>query len=403
MSEKITEKIEFLTQIHTAWNKTEQRVALRSEPRRYISYDYIGIETWQSQYLRSLTYSQQTQLIQFPLWHATSILETMHYAGQTNIQVNPKNLWSYRNVGGIMLWQDDDLGGEQFGIRYITANGVVGLTKQLTSDWLQGSAKVIPVIWGVLQQEDKYTNGNSNLSSMILNVELIANQQAPEFPASFSEFNDEVIEGFYNKNLPKKYLDVEIYMVPPPWVKDIDANYSRNANRLDNKSGIFKYDLKSIDVAETRQIEYLGISRAEVNNLQRFFYRCKGRQKSFFAPTWLNDIELAENAPNGQIYIIAKWSMYWKYYSKSNRRKTIIVFYVDGTSEILKIAGYTTTADGNNGKIYLDQPLSKPLLKDKVAMISFLCRYRHDSDTMIVDYSTVRSASTNYTFVEVSE
>ena len=60
MSDKIVEKLEYKTQIHTAWDGTEQRMALRSEPRRFVSYDYIGNETWQSQYLRMLTFGQQT-------------------------------------------------------------------------------------------------------------------------------------------------------------------------------------------------------------------------------------------------------------------------------------------------------------------------------------------------------
>jgi hypothetical protein len=201
----------------------------------------------------------------------------------------------------------------------------------------------------------------------------------------------------------KPFNERELFLIPPTWDSDIQMDFTRNANRLDNKSGFFRYDLKSINPTETRQIDYTMGTVSEINNMQRFFYRCRGKLHSFFAPTWLNDVDLVEEVPSGQNWIIAKYPYYWKYFSTGDRRKRLIVFYRDGSAEILRISAYTMDDSGQYSKIYLDGGASRTLNVDNVAMISYLCQYRHDNDTMTVSYESGEAGTTSFTLQEVSE
>lgn len=404
MSEKIIEKLEFLTQIHKSWDGTEQRMALRNEPRRYISYDYLGMKTWHSQYLRMLTFGQQTQLIEFPLWHAKSELKDIAYKGQAMAKIEPEALWGYRNIGAFELWTSDKVGGLKYDLKYLSASGVLGMTKQLTSDWPAAITTVIPVCLGVLQQEDKYVNLHSDLTSMMINLELLQNQKAPLFPPGVDEFHDEIIKrDAISRGLPEFYLGVEVFRHEPPWEEDMSSSSSRNVNRLDNETGIFLFDLKNEETTESKDITYIGFSRTEIYNLQRFFYRIKGRLKSFYMPSWVNDMELAEDAPAGQIYILTKFNLYWKHYAKSRRRKMIVVFYRNESCEILKIAGYSTDETGQYGKVYLENALKRGINKNAIRMISYFYRCRLASDTLTVDYETTEAARITLTFQEVDE
>lgn len=400
---KISETTEFLTQIHTAWDGTEQRAALRGRPRRYLAYDYVGVRNWQSQYLRALAYTRQTQKIEFPLWHCAGSLKGTAYKGASALGVSADRLWGYRGAGGALLWADDELGGDRYGLRSLASDGTVGLTKQLTQNYPGGKTVVCPVAWGVLQQEDKFVNGSSQITSMTINVELIEDYQAPPFPPAIDEYQPELVQPPWGKNLPGTYQGAELFLLPPSWTKDMPASFKRNAARLDNQSGVFRYDLKSVDPTESREMDYVLTRRGEINNLQRFFYRCKGRLKSFWAPTWLSDMELAENAPAGQNYLLVNWSGYWQYYASTKRRRTLVAFANDGTAEILAIAGYSTDPTGELGKVYLDSELKRPLARNNTLMLSFLCRYRFDSDTLLVDYDTVNIANCATTLAEVTE
>lgn len=400
---KITETLEFLTQIHASWDNTEQRMSLRKYPRRFMSYDYIGMNATQSQYLRALLYSRQTEQIEIPLWHAACPLPEETYIGQAQINLTPGNLWPYRGCRSAIFWFNDQIGGDPYILQQLLGDGTLKLNEQIDVVYPAKRTTVCPVAYAVLQQEDKYSLYNSVNMSMQFNLELMSNEVIMPIPTALDAFHD---EPWQTKNpwqiaLPDQYLGVELFKIAPAWA-DITANFIRNANKLDNQSGMVRYDLKSIDTSETKEIEYIGASRSEIYNLQRFFCRCKGRFKSFYAPTWLSDMVLTEDASAGQGFLIVEWPMFWKYYAGLMRRRTIVVFMKNYTTLILSIAGFTTDDTGERGKVILDSKLKMTIQKNDVAMISFLCRYRHDSDTMTIDYETVEIASTAFTFVEVN-
>lgn len=401
MSGKIVEKIEFLTQIHSAWDGTEQRVGLRAKPRRYISYEYIGVDSRQSQYLRALTCSSQTQLVQFPLWHANKQLSKPIYKGQSIIPLQTEDMWNYRDCEGVMLWTNDEIGGEHLLVKNVSADGVVHLAKQASHDWQTGTTMVIPVFWGILQQEDKYENLTSEHTNMIVNVEFINRGLTVELPEAINQHNYSWLSFTESKNASHEYMGYELFLMPPTWHEDLAMNYSRNANRLDNQTGIIRYDLKSNETTEARSLSYNAISKAEVHFLQRFFYRSMGQLKAFYAPTWVGDIELVADVLSGNV-LITKFDQYWKYYEKSKRRKNLIVFFHDGTMEIIKIAGFSLDDTRTFGKIYLDMPIKRAMLKNQIRMISFLCLYRLNSDTLTTDYETTSCAVINLELKEVS-
>lgn len=400
---KIAETIEFLTQIHKSWDGTEQRAALRTRPRRMVSYDYIGMESWQSQYIRALAYSQQTQLLQIPLWHAATRTKQKYYSGGVSFSVPAESVWQYRGCSNAQLWLSDGYGGTLFPINVVASDGTVHLKKQFDNDWHAGATIACPVAWGIFSQEDKYTNTTSQFASVTMNIELMREQQAPTFPPAMDEYHYEPAKQLWGHGLPAVYNGAELFLTPPSWTDEMQANFKRNAFRLDNSTGTFRYDLRSADPQETREIEYVMKEKREINNLQRFFYRCKGRYKSFFAPTWLQDVELVADAEAGDNFLLAKWSLYWKYFSVGQRRKTLVVFDKDFSAQIITVAGYATNETGEFGKIYLDSPLRKPIRINNTLMISYLCRYRLDNDSMITDYQTTDVALTSLTMMEVTE
>ncbi|MBP2629897.1 MAG: hypothetical protein H6Q70_525 [Firmicutes bacterium] len=401
--QKITETIEFLTQIHTAWDNSEQRAALRVYPRRSVAYDYIGMNAKQSQYLRNLIYAGQTTLMQIPIWHAAYQTDRICYAGGNSAMVTPSSIWQYRGCSYIQLWLDDKYGGEIYPVTQYFGTGEIALNKQFTDNWAAGSTKIHPLAWAVLSKENKFSNTTAWYSSTTFNFEIIRESQAPNIPDALNYLHDETVSRRFAKNLSTDYNGYELFLTPPSWNNDLTASYTRNAERLDNESGTFVYDMRSTLPKETRELDYTMMSRSQINNLQRFFYRCMGRLKSFYYPTWLNDVDLAKDAYKGDIVLYTKFVYYWKYCSSNPNRKLLIVFYRNGSAEIIKVSGYSTDSTGEYGKIYLQSSLKNDLTNNNVAKISFLCKYRLDSDTLETDYETCEVASTTLSMVEVSD
>ena len=406
MNNHISEKLSYLTQIHTSWDGTEQRHALRQEPRRYIAYDYTGMKEARSQYLRALIYHSQTTAIRFPMWHAITLLQDTMYAGQAIIMIPREFIWCYRNIGSVELWLDDERGGKAFEFQYIGADGRLVLTSILTDNWKRHNAKVMPVFYGVLAKDDSFTSRNDAISEMTLNLELLREQNAPEyFPEEYDEWHDETVAPPWNfrHGLPAEYMGAEVWRYTPQWADNLDANFAKNANRIDYETGVFKFDAKSYNPQENREIKYLLHSRQMINNVQRFFMRHKGAWKSFYAPTWVSDFVLKSDGIQGSAVLEVELPWFWKYYNKSSRRKKICVMYKDGTSEIYEVAGYSRDEANTYGMIYLENELRRNIRRQDVRLICFWCRYRFDGDDLNIDYETATTATVSLTLKEVDE
>jgi len=400
----IVETLEYKTQIHTAWDNTEQRAAIRTYPRRAISYDYYGMTPAQSQYLRALSYAKQNEQIEIPLWHAACKLTEDAAVSLTHVMVDPSDVWPFRGCSGLMFWHNDQEGGERYFLGALNATGNLKLTEQLELAYPRQTTLVCPVSYGYLKSTTDYSILTSAYLSMQLNAELLDDFSSTSIPAGLNEDTFEVWgrKTPYQEALPSSYKGVDIFPLAPSWVDDLSASITRNANTLDNESGIVKFDLKSEYASENRDIEYVLSSKTEINNFQRFFCRCKGRLKSFYMPTWLNDLVLAEDAPIGQTYLHVKWPLYWQYYAKTTRRKVAIFFLKSGSVKILPIGGYATSTDGTMGKVFLDSALTEAMKASDVVLASYLCRYRFDSDKLTTEYDTTGLASAAVSFAEVN-
>jgi hypothetical protein len=404
MAITISETLEFLTQIHTAWDKTEQRMALRAYPRRSIAYDYYGMNPEQSQYLRALCYAKQNEKIELPLWHAGCRLAETAHVNFSHVKIATGDMWPFRGVSGVEFWHNDAKGGERYFLSALYGDGSLKLTEVLERDYAVKTTNLFPVVYGYLKPEADYAIYTDSHTTMQLNVDILDDYSLTILPAALDEHHFEPWEEKtpYQDAIPAAYRGIDIFPLAPSWAGDLAAGFTRNANKLDSGVGVVKYDLKSIHSSENKEIDYVLTTRSEINNFQRFFTRCKGRWKSFYAPTWLNDLALAEDAAKGQSYILVTWPLFWKYYANMARRKLAIAFLRNGQTKILSIAGYSTDSEGDYGKVFLDASLTEPLKRSDVFMISYLCRYRFNSDTLTTDYDTTGIASVSTAFTEVN-
>nr|DAI46534.1 MAG TPA: protein of unknown function DUF2460 [Caudoviricetes sp.] len=405
--QRITETIEFLTQIHTSWDNTEQRMALRSYPRRSVSYRYTGVDTAMSEYLRSLTNGLQTQQLEFPLWSATRTLPKTRRKKETGIQLTAQDVWDYRDCHAVLLtkeFQEARGNSTRYFLKQLYSSGYLQMKTTFKDDYYEGATLVTPVFWGILNQEDSYTNVTASLADMCINVEFMPSLTAVNLPAECDEYNYPFLTFAESTNALNNYKyidDYELFMMPPSWYQDMNMSYSRNANKLDNQTGYFRYDLKSKATTTHMVFDYHAKSKDEIQFLQRFFYRCKGQWKSFYVPTWTSDIELVKDGITTKQELIAKFPYYYRYYNGNQRRKTIIIFFNNGTVKILKIVGWELDSSGKHSKITLESPLTEPIYMKDVRMISFLLKVRHASDSMVTEYETRESANISFELMEV--
>jgi hypothetical protein len=402
MNGRIQETISFYTQIHTSYNQHEQRSALRYNPRRSVTFDYIGMNGRLSEQLKAMAYSSQKTIVKIPLWYNLYISDKILLSDVDNVVIDSTNMWQFRGCSYFQTWLTDDIGGEVYKIKNIYSDKTIQATTNLKKSWPKGT-KVYPVAWGSLSSETSYSDASPVVSSTQIKFDLVYEDQAQNIPDQYNYLHDENITYEYMHNMDNYYNSKEILMIEPDWTDDISSSFGKSANLIDNTSGIFAYVVTNKQPLQTKTYNFVLENKKMINNFQRFFCRMRGKLTSFYYPTWNNDIELSQNAAIGDLILYAKFPGYYKYYASNSNRKSIIVMLKNKTSYILNLSGFSTDNTGTYGKIYLMNTLTKAINISDIDRISFMTLVRFNSDDMTTDYEDTQLAKVSIPISEVYE
>lgn len=406
-NDQIIEKIQFKTDIITSYNGTEQRIGLRSVPRRYFSYKYDSMFNWESQYLRMLNSNQQNNAIYLPIWHRMSTLTKTVNVGSYYFNIDPYKLWGFKGTDSCFFYYGDNKNGS--GAYYQTvaynSDGSIRLKRPMSSIKELGWY-VAPICKVVIQSDTQLEARFSRDTNSTINFEIINNDYSPMIPSVY----DYEVDNNYGRmadptryKFQDKYNEIEIFKYEPTWNSDISFGFNKNAVKLDNDTGKFSYYIKSPLIQENRSFEIVTANLADTDNLQRFFYRRMGQLNPFYSPTWLSDITVDTDIKQSDGFISTSFSQYYLYYSNNQNRKTLIIFLKDMSTIILSIVGYTIYEDDNgerHGKIIVgDIPRDIPM--SEIKMVSFLCKYRLTTDELETAFDTTRVGTTTLPLKEV--
>ena len=209
-------------------------------------------------------------------------------------------------------------------------------------------------------------------------------------------------------NLPEQIGNREVLTIAPQWVEDTSVALSMDkaSTRLDNNSGLFIYDMKNMNSYDIHTLQLTLICKQSINNMIRFFNRVRGRLKSFWAPSWVNDLNIKEDLDENKNYIYTDFANIADFYRLNTRNKKIIIFTKDWTYYMLDILTYSYVymQDGTKlGKIIFTQTIGFNLSIDNILMVSFMNLVRLDSDELQLNYETDSVANCTLILKEVDD
>lgn len=409
MATNITEKYEFLTQIHSSYSGLEQRLALRQNPRQLWSFNYTAMQPWQAQYLRAMTNLRQSTLIYIPAWHRGTELTNNIAKNTFHLPVRSEDMFGFRDSAVVFIFQTDKLNQESnncYSVNRYASNNFIVTNNKLKRDLVMKTDMIFPMLNCYIQPTDNVSYDFSSAWGGTMNYEIFADQNAPFFPQNYDIYHDEIMEYEEEYKLPKYYSNKEVLIFEPAWVSNLSEKIEKNVTKLDNETGRIFYDIKSNIDSSIRGYGFNLIKRQSINNFIRFFYRHKGRFKSFYMPTWLNDITMVKDAKVGDQELIVSLSNLYKFYQDNELRKKLIVITKSRKPIIIDIMKYDyeyfDPKDGiYYGKLLLGNALNDNINLDDIHMISYFIKCRFDSDELVMDYESGEVATTNVSVKEV--
>lgn len=410
---KITEKYEYLTDIITSYDGTEQRLKLRQYPRHYLTYDYSAMDLYQAQYLRGIVRMRQTDMWYVPMWHTPIYLKENFVAGGSALKIDPKFLYCFDECEYLTIHIVDDapdsLGKNITRAIYRYTETEIEIKGKISKKLLKENTFIYPLRRCILQPTVGLEYVYSNGTEVALTFEDLNVKSKIHLPYSV-RYDYEKIDGQYNRwNLPEKYNDLEVFFIEPKWKEDDDnqLKVDKNTYRMDNETGIFIYDLKNNHSYDTHSYNMIFETRPKINNLIKFFKRMYGRYKTFYMPTWANDFEITRDIVAGQNSIYTDFKRLYKFYLGNGTKKCIVIFTKDWKSYIYPIMAYSyeTFTDGSlpvrYGKLILQEPLKQSLKVSEILMCSYFNLVRFDDDALTIDYESNIVARVNISVKEV--
>ncbi|WP_027855202.1 hypothetical protein [Marinobacterium litorale] len=283
-SSSVTESREYKTDVMRSRDGTEQRRAMRSKPRKSLSFDVL-LDGNDATALDYMLYALQPHVWLLPQWHRQRRLASSAATG-TDILVLDQPVAYDAQAGDYLVLMRTGQEPEAQTIAAIAGDRVtITLVDTLEADWSTYSA-----VYPAVPAQINGAASGKRLTSGVLRL-----------PLSFSYIVDSRPPVSSTLTADDTIGDLEVLVRPINWVNSPEAGYAWVPMMIDAQIGPTAYETDGDLPPNTRKGEVTTETRAETDWWLAFFDRCRGRQRPFLMPTWW-DINLQDPLTAGATF-----------------------------------------------------------------------------------------------------
>jgi hypothetical protein len=246
-------------------------------------------------------------------------------------------------------------------------NGVLILDVAL--DFVVGSkVYVYPMLTGYLLDDMKVRA----FSSSVLDSSLVF-----EAPTDQSFVKDSI-------NADRQYYRGKpLCLWKPNWSREVRESWNFMLEVVDNGFGFPSKEKKVKSPVRYGSFDVLLKNRTDIEEVLSLFCYCRGKQASFYMPTWVDDFVFTEELYDGQTVIGVRGTEVKKLFDGSDVFKSICICVGD-KAHVCGIVGIEEV--GSDSRITLSAPITNAVKSATSA--SWLLRQRFSSDTLELPFYT---------------
>lgn len=353
----------FKTEVLTSHSGKEQRVALRSSPRKTLDFQVL-LEGDGFRQFKDLSRASHHRGLLLP--ELTRFVTTTTLSSPGNVLTLPFVPDWIR--AGVTVWIQFLSASETHVVESVVGNDVTFSTLDAGA-WPVGT-KVYPLLVGYLAPEltvRKLTNAVGTVGTKF-EVSPLSEPVIP-LPAPSVVYNGR-----------------EVFLKKPNWANSVEGRFGRDISVLDYGRGpvsrFYPVDFSS----ERTKATYLNRTGAEATELLNLFLRMRGQQGEFYAPTWEYDFKPAGTVLAGSSGMLIDSSTFADDYRFSTVHKNVFVQFNDGTVILRKVTAITPVVDG--AQLQVDVAWGRTFTAADIAMCGWLLVRRFSSDTLVVEWLT---------------
>jgi hypothetical protein len=282
----ITERLSWLTDVLASTYGTEQRRALRLSPRREFEMTFNPFDNVRS-YFDLWLHRMGSFEFMVPLFHDSGKLTAAVASGATAIPFDT----TYREfeIGQLaIIIGDDPWTYDKVTITGLTSSGITVNAGEVTRDWGKRS-RIHPLRRARISDESLLAALTNRVGEATLQFQL-------------NQANDIANEGAWDT----MYLGYPVIEAAPNRRENLDLNFNRNSQVLDNDLGLRVLN-DDAGRAFTVQVDNrMMAGRADHWTFRQMLYRLRGQQGTLWLPTFNRDIELSQAVLSADAFVNIK-------------------------------------------------------------------------------------------------
>lgn len=329
----LVERLEWLTDVMESKNATEERLALRSFPRRSLEYDLL-LQGHALGRLDALLWGNMARRYVVPIWTDRQNLGATLTSGATAVPV-----WTAGydfSAGGLAVLWADHLTNEVVTVSTVEVDEIT-LADPTTLSWPAGT-RVFPARYGRLPEKLSVSRSTALAGRCSLRFEL-ENGPVEAVPSAAT------------------YLGTEVDLRRPNWGQAIDNPYERKIERLDYALGpVFVDDLSDLQET-TRTHRYHLCSRAAIAEYRAWLHAREGRANAFWQPQRQQDLLQAAPIGSGSAVLRVQALDYDSNYNLAAGRRDLALYHVFSDQWYFRRVLAADAAPGGTEDLTLDSPL----------------------------------------------
>ena len=364
------EFLRWKTDVLIAHDRTEQRIKLRSRPRREWSLHYFESGA-PRRLLENYLAGKTMRYYLVPVWYDARPIPTALPVGGDSIAIRTKEFEFHldRPVAVFDGW-------DNYEIKTIKtmSDDLITFNEPCIKEWPTGSL-VAPLRY----------------------CRIIDSKRVNRFTADAASY--EVTAEALGETLPELRTTPELYETYP--VCPFPAGWRDNANdlignkwvRLDNDTGVVQFDIQSDEPVFQRAAYFLVSGRAEILEFSKFLAEQSGRLAPFWLTSDAREFELAFPVLAGDTSFTIHNIDYARSLAGSRARSYVEFAKKDGALIRRKIVGVTTLA-GDLEKLDVDLAFSEGFADDDLDQIAWNELVRFNADDIELNWFTDETVET---------
>lgn len=352
------ERLQFVTDVIELADGREKRVSLRAVPRQIFDLD-MRLTDVPRQLLNNTLFGSQSSLVQVPVWYEATVLTAPAAEGDDTLLVEETDFRDFR-ADSLLVVYEDEQNYEVLEIESFTSTTIT-LKSTLFRSFTAG-AQVMPVRKGYLAASARGSKEAINLQSTRIEFRVTDNSIDHSDTGGFSSFEGKVL------------LD------DPNVINGTQQEaLQRNLIELDNQTGILVVDSDWEVSRRTSSKIFLATSHQRLWEIRQLLHALRGRQVSFFIPTFFADLTPTAAVTSGAVVIQVANAGYTKFVRGRQPADVLRLLLKDGTSVVRRIVD-SMDLGTTDEQITVSAPWGVDAAVEEIARVEIVEKARLDSD-----------------------